>query len=127
VCRYGQCWDESCHLDCFGGLQCEDGVIYESLSGPIPCWEQSGMFCPVTERRQCERGCRTDGVTWGRSSYDPDEDFAWLCEEGRPKEEGDPCAEDDHCAPTEPTETDAGVEDMHLQCDVDAGACVVAE
>lgn len=36
---------EDCHYDCFGGLECKEGVMRVGIWAPIPCWVENSSDC----------------------------------------------------------------------------------
>ena len=51
--------DSGCHIDCFGGVSCENGEVYQLSYGAKPC--SAGASCgPGTLMGTCEYGCRED-------------------------------------------------------------------
>lgn len=108
-------YDPFCHWDCFGGLECEDGVVYEHEAAPVPCDEWTGR-CPRYAVGTCPDGC-------GDRRPSGSADWERYCEGMEERLAGDPCASDDDCHPPAPS----GAMRRYLACDVDAGACVAID
>lgn len=51
---------EGCHVDCFGGASCSDGIVTEYVQAPLPC---ADPLPDCVERTYgCEHGCRARSV-----------------------------------------------------------------
>lgn len=112
--------DPSCHWDCFGQQECEDGQVRVWSRGAVPCSEWTGD-CPNQIEHTCEKGCRSDLATDWDLKFPP-----WfLCEEHRPKQAGDACASDSDCEPfTIIYDAGGGIQVIHLSCEAETGRCV---
>jgi hypothetical protein len=110
-------FDPSCHYDCFFGVTCIDGVVWEQAHAPVPCWRWTGM-CPRFERGRCTEGCsdRVPTVTFLREA-----DWTLWCEETEASRPGDPCTTDDDCQPPEGFEPSGR---NYLACDAASSMCV---
>ncbi len=47
---------DSCHVDCFPGLSCTDGVVTKWLGAVLPC-ENERQACPGEDVYTCPNGC----------------------------------------------------------------------
>ncbi len=52
--------DPNCHIDCFGGLACENGVVYQIDYGAMPC--SVGDVCTRHQVGTCSNGCAAPGI-----------------------------------------------------------------
>ncbi len=123
----------SCHKDCWYGLSCRGGAVFERRLTAVPCDQ------PCPEGRNignCRLGC---GPPEQINKIDVDRCPLALCRDQLPKRPGDACISDDECGPTraEPagqTETPDGGSDalpdanglrqIYLRCDIYTRACV---
>jgi hypothetical protein len=48
--------DPYCHLDCFGGAFCSQGVVTSTLAVPVPCYTDI-KYCPTGQLGTCALGC----------------------------------------------------------------------
>lgn len=115
--------DDTCHVDCFGSVECHDGIVTAWANTPVPCDQWTGE-CPHHDSEPCERGCRVDT----EAIYSSYEDPSVMCEENRPKQVGDPCVDDSYCDPQVATwDEDGNIINVYLQCDTEAGVCIERE
>ena len=99
-----------CHWDCFFGVYCEDGVVWQQQHAPVPCSAWTGS-CPRDARHTCLRGCSDRPP---RAEWDGDEPtWSRWCEETEERRLYDPCTVDLDCQPPQPI---AG-ERQYLACD----------
>lgn len=110
-------FDPSCHWDCFFGVTCTDGVVWEQIHAPVPCSAWTGM-CPRRQLGRCTEGCsdRVPIVTFLREA-----DWTLWCEETEASRPGDPCSTDDDCQPPEGYEPGGR---SYLACDAASSTCV---
>lgn len=110
-------FDPSCHYDCFFGVTCIDGVVWEQIHAPVPCASWTGM-CPRRELGRCTEGCsdRVPTVTFLREA-----DWTLWCEETEASRPGDPCTTDDECQPPQGFEPSGR---NYLACDAASSMCV---
>jgi len=127
-----------CHWDCFGGIVCSSGKVYQLGYGPRPCcrssdpWPGDGPICSSIVLYECEGFCvytdeRLDLCMYVGNSFMPPRYFEFpseflkvFCEEGRPHAPGDSCENDDDCRP-------AAHGEGRLRCDSESGRCIVAD
>lgn len=107
----------SCHVDCWGGISCRNGIAYGSFAGAQPC--SSGTSCKSYPLYQCQKGC-SKNVNRFVGSHNNNSPL--LCEEWREKSVGEPCQTHRECQPyhfygNQPKGT-------YLRCDIKTKKCV---
>lgn len=117
-------WDENCHWDCFADFRCDDGRVFETPHGPLPCddaTEENLRYCREGAFvGECAEGCAT--VTG--YGFDPFADhWTIACEEGRPRVVGDSCEIDADCQPEFRSRYTAAGEAQNLRCDEESKTC----
>lgn len=113
-------WGPGCHYDCFGYLECKDGVVIQWGNTPVPCEYWAGS-CPRAGVGTCQRGCATTRID--QTPLCPME----ICLELSPKKPGDPCTAEADCHPTRATVADGGVVQTYLRCETGSHVCVATE
>lgn len=106
-------FDPHCHWDCFLGVTCIDGVVYQQIHAPVPCAAWTGM-CPQRVLGRCTEGCSD------RVPGSPHLDWQLWCEETEAHRVGDPCETDEDCQVPEPV----GGGRLYLACDAASSMCV---
>jgi hypothetical protein len=112
--------DPNCHYDCFGEVQCLDGVVTQLLNTPVPCTYWRGA-CPSQVVGTCQGGCALARIA------DPLVCPLTICRENYPKQPGDACVAEADCHPTVAVPVDGGVSQTYLRCDAGRGICVAAD
>jgi hypothetical protein len=110
--------DPTCHWDCFGRVECVDGVVTRWNLVAVPCRFWTGS-CPSMVTT-CSSGC---AVSWMPHDWMCP---AVACRENEPKAAGDSCSSDRDCLPT-PAIADVSsgaVTNVYLRCDIAQGRCV---
>jgi hypothetical protein len=83
-----------CHMDCFGGTACRNGVVTTIIYAPVSCDSFTGS-CPVVATYTCKEGCAiepTDILGNGNPFQNaPAAALAVLCKETPSKTAGAPC------------------------------------
>ena len=127
--------EPGCHYDCFGGLTCHEGGVYQNAFSPRPCCHHGDFagdpkVCAPgnTPAYSCPSG-KCGGpvdrryescLRWsaGASARIPDHLLRLACGEGKSHVAGDPCKTDEDCRPA--AETQPG----QLTCDRATSRCV---
>lgn len=112
-------FDPNCHWDCFFGITCIDGVVWQQVHAPVPCERWTGM-CPQIERGRCSEGCSDRIPPSPRMSID----WRLWCEESEGRRPDDPCESDADCQPPEGVEPGGR---NYLACDLTASRCIAVE
>ncbi len=112
--------DPYCHYDCFGFIECHDGVVTDWGHTPVPCEYWDGQ-CPIDAQITCAEGCAIEGAT---VYYDPFYDPSVFCAEHPPAAAGDPCWNDWDCRPDPTTvAADGSITTTYLGCDWSTDQC----
>lgn len=111
--------DPNCHWDCFGGQPlCENGVVWSTHFGPIPCcryddpWPMPGPICGSEKLLQCKSSCiKIFDARYKNCHYDriilPSDPLAEIarlkCQDTANREVGSSCQSDAECRPAKDT------------------------
>lgn len=118
---------QMCHVDCFGGAQCDNGEL--ELWGYAPRDIDCDQWAPpdycVAQRQTCPLGCRAEDVyVQMADSTNSYAQYEWLCLPAQPATTATACTTDDQCRPTFAIPQLGGtVTQTYLRCG-GAGSCI---